>query len=143
MYHASLFIPCHTTVAGYYGFALDVRVSVVRPSVSHTSVRISFPGDNLSKHQWIFTKLGCALILWRSGLGLLICKFCQTGWSYLPQTRQYFHFQTITLYKCQGILTKFGSCIDIKEIWFWIANGQFLSMFDRVICPRHDYGGVL
>ena len=48
-----LFIPCHTIVAGYYGFTLDVRVSV-RPSV----VR---PDDNLSKLQWIFTKLGMCI----------------------------------------------------------------------------------
>ena len=56
-----LFIPRHTIVAGYYGFTLDLRVSVgpsVRPSVRCMSVRFSFPDDNLSKHQWIFTKLG-------------------------------------------------------------------------------------
>ena len=35
-----LFIPRHTIVAGYYGFTLDVRVSV-RPSVSRTSIRPS------------------------------------------------------------------------------------------------------
>ena len=29
----------------------------VRPSVIRPSVRFSFPDDNLSKHQWIFTKL--------------------------------------------------------------------------------------
>ena len=49
------FIPRHTIVAGYYGFTLDVRVSV-RPSV-----RFSFPDDNLSKHQWIFTKFGMCI----------------------------------------------------------------------------------
>ena len=48
----------------------------VCPSV-RPSVRFSFPNDNLSKHQWIFTKL--------------------------------------------------GMCIDIVEIWFWIANGQTMS----------------
>ena len=40
---------------------------------------------------------------------------------------------------------------DIVEIWFQIADGQILSIFDRVICPRHihifiwrhDNGGVL
>ena len=41
---------------GYYGFTLVVRPSVVRPSV-----RFSFPDDNLSKHQWIFTKLGMCI----------------------------------------------------------------------------------
>ena len=47
------------------------------------------------------------------------------------------------LSKSQGILTKFGTCIDMKEIWFGIANGQIPSVFDRVICPQHDNGGVL
>ena len=46
-----LFIPPHTIDAGYYGFTLVVRKSI-RPSV-----RFSFPDDNLSKHQWIFTRL--------------------------------------------------------------------------------------
>ena len=44
--------------------------------------------------------------------------------------------------KCQGILTKLGTCIDMK-ICFGIANGKISSMFDRLICPRHDNGGVL
>ena len=35
----------------------------------------------------------------------------------------------------QGILTKLGTCIDMKYIWISIANGQISSMFDRVICP--------
>ena len=52
----ALFIPHHTIVVGYYGFSLDVRVSV-RP----TSVRVLFPDDNLSKHLWIFTKLGMCI----------------------------------------------------------------------------------
>ena len=47
------------------------------------------------------------------------------------------------LSKCQGFLTNFGRCIDIKEIWFGIANGQISSIFDRVTCPRHDNGGEL
>ena len=42
-------------VAGYYGFTLDVCMSV-RPSV-----RFLFPDDDLSKHQWIFTKLGVCI----------------------------------------------------------------------------------
>ena len=51
------------------------------------SIRFSFPDDNLSKHQLIFTKL--------------------------------------------------GMCIDIVEVWFGISNGQILSNFYGVICPRH------
>ena len=59
-----LFISRHTIVAGYYGFTLVVRESVrlsVRPSYVRPSVRFSFPDDNLSKHQWIFTKLGMCI----------------------------------------------------------------------------------
>ena len=84
-----LFIPRHTIVAGYYDFTLDVRLSV-RPSISRSyvrpSVHISFPDDNLSKHRWIFTKLGMC-IGWRSGLGLLMVKFRQFLRSYLLATR--------------------------------------------------------
>ena len=65
------------------------RWSSVSPSVVRPSVRFSFPDDNLSKHQWIFTKLG-----------------------------MYIH---------------------IVEIWFGIAKGKTLSIFDGVICPRHAH----
>ena len=41
-----------------------------------------------------------------------------------------FSFPGDNLSKCQGILTKLGTCIDIKDIWFGIANGQISSMFD-------------
>ena len=34
---------------------------VGRPCVVRPSVRFSFPDDNLSKHQWIFTKLGMCI----------------------------------------------------------------------------------
>ena len=42
-------------MAGDYGFALDIHVSVP------PSIRFSFPDDNLSKHQLIFTKLGICI----------------------------------------------------------------------------------
>ena len=54
-----------------------------------------------------------------------------------------FSFLDDNLSKCQGILTKLSTCIDMKEILFGIAIGQISSMFDRVICPRHNYCGVL
>ena len=52
-----IFMPHHTIVVGYYGFMLDVHVSV-HLSVSRTSLCFSFLDVNLSKHQRIFTKLG-------------------------------------------------------------------------------------
>ena len=42
-----------------------------------------------------------------------------------------------------AIFTKLGMHIDILEIWFGIANGQILSIFDRVTCPPVDNSGVL
>ena len=95
----SLIIPRHTVVAGYYGFTFDVRVSV-RPSISRLSVRISFPDDNLSKHQWIF--LVCTLILWRSGLGLLMGKFRQILTELSARDTPNFRFRMITLVNING-----------------------------------------
>ena len=159
--------PLYSIVMGYYGFMLEVCVSIC-PSFC-PSVRFSFPNDNLSKHQWIFTKFGmcidiveiwfgmtngqissnfggvicprhahifvsdlsisqclspnlvCALILWSSGLanGQILSIF----YSYLSEP-PIFLFPDDNLSKSQGILTKLGTCIDMKEIWFWIANGQ-------------------
>ena len=58
------------------------------PVPSRTSVRISFPDDNVSKHQWI--------------------------------------------------LTKFGMCIEIVEIWSRIANRQISSNFDGFEISARD-----
>ena len=54
-----------------------------------------------------------------------------------------FSFPDDNFSKYQLIFTKFDMCVDIVEIWFEIANGQILSVFDRVICSRYDNGGVL
>ena len=66
----TIVIPRHTIVAGYYGFTLVVHVSVC-PSVFRfrmiTGVNINGFSPNLV----------CALILCRSGLGLLMGKFRQ------------------------------------------------------------------
>ena len=41
--------------------------------------------------------------------------------------------------KSQWIVTKLGMYINIVKIWFGIANWQFVSNFDGVICPRHTH----
>ena len=46
------------------------------------------------------------------------------------------------LTKFQGILTKLGTCIDIKEILFGLVMSKFRE-FLTVICPRHNNDGVL
>ena len=89
-------------MAGYYGFKLNVHVSVhlsVRQSDLCPSVRPYLSKlDNLSKHQWIFTKLGTCMcidiveIWFRIANGQISSNFD----SYLLKTRPYFRFQMIT-----------------------------------------------
>ena len=76
-----------------YPATLCVCLSVhpsARPSVSHTSIRISSING-------CSPDLVCALIWWRSGLGLLMGKFRQFWQSYLPKTCPYFRFRIITV----------------------------------------------
>ena len=53
----------------------------------------SFPDDNLSKHQWIFTKLDMCIDIVEIWFGI---ANGQIPSSYLPETRRYLRFQTIT-----------------------------------------------
>ena len=71
-------------------------------------------------------------------MGLLMGKFRQ-----ILTRHAIFSFLDNNLSKYQGVLAKLGTCIDIKEVCFGIANGQILSIFDRVICPQHSNGRVL
>ena len=109
-------------MAGYCGFTLVVRESV-HPSVFRfrmiTRVNINgFPPN-----------LVCALILWRSGLGLLMGKFCQFLTELSARNTPIFSFPDDNLSKHQWIFTKLGMCIDIVEIWFGIANAQISSIY--------------
>ena len=47
-----------------------------------------------------------------------------------------FSFPDDNLTNNQWIFTRLGMRIDIVDILFGIANGQILSNFDGVICPR-------
>ena len=62
-----LFIPRHTIVAGYYGFTLDVRVSVRRSYVRPTVFR--FQMITWVNINGFSPNLVCELILWRFDLG--------------------------------------------------------------------------
>ena len=42
--------------------------------------------------------------------------------------------------KYELIFTKLGADTDIVEIWFGIANGQILSVFEKDICLLHNSG---
>ena len=104
----------------------------VRPSVS-------FPDDNLVNINGFSPNLVYALILWRSGLGLLMGKFHQILTELCARDTPIFLFQDDDFSKRRWIFTKLGMCIDIVDIWMGIANGQISSNFDGVICPRHAH----
>ena len=130
-----LIIPSHTIVVGYYGFMLDIPVSV-RLSVVH-------PFIHFRMITWVNINgfppnLICALILWRSGLGLLMGKFRQIWKAFSALDTPIFSFLDDN-FKHQWIFTKLGMYNDIVKIWFGIANGQISSNFDGVICPRHTH----
>ena len=65
--------------------------------------------------------------------------FCQILEELSARDTSIFSFPDNNLSKYQGILTKLSPCIDIKKIWFGIANGQISSNFGRVVCWRHAH----
>ena len=77
-------------MAGHYGFTLDVRVSV-RPSE-----RFLFPDNNLSKHQWIFTKLGMCMDIVDIWFGIANGQISSKFYGVICPRRPYFRFRTIT-----------------------------------------------
>ena len=96
----------------------------VRLSVSCRSIRILFPDDNLSKHQWMFTKFGMCIDIVEIWFGIANGQISSNFDRVSDRETPIFLFPDDNLCKCQGILTKLGTCIDIKEILFGIANGQ-------------------
>ena len=82
---------------------------------------------------WFLPNLVCAWILYRSGLGLLMDKFHQIFMELFARDTPIFSYLDDNLSKCQGIITKLGTCIDMKEILVGIANGQLWSMFDSYL----------
>ena len=75
----------------------------IRLSVGHLSVHISFTDDNLSKRQWIFTKLCMCIDIVEVWFGIanrqMLSNFL---WSYLPETCPYFYLRMITLVNVKG-----------------------------------------
>ena len=87
-------------------------------------VRISFPDDNLSKHQWIFTKLGMCIDIVEIWFGIGNgANFVKNFDGVICPRHAQFSFLDDNLSKIQWIFTKLGMCTDIVEIWFGIANG--------------------
>ena len=69
---------------------------VSRWSSVSQSILFLFPDNNLSKHQWIFTKLAMCIDIVEIGLGLLMGNFRQFLTELSAGDTPYFHFRTIT-----------------------------------------------
>ena len=68
------------------------RCTLVCPPVHCMSIHIWFVDDNLSKHQWIFTKLGLCIAIVKIWLGIANRQISSNIDVYLSETRSYFHF---------------------------------------------------
>ena len=66
-------------------------------------------------------------------------KFRQIFTELSARDKPIFSFPDDNFSKEQGILTKLAICINIKEIWFRIANGQISSNFYGVSSWRHTH----
>ena len=74
----------------------------------HPSI-FSFLGDNLSRYQWIFTKLGVCIDIVEIGLGLLMGKFHLFLTELSALGMSVFSFPDDNFSKYQCIFTKLGS----------------------------------
>ena len=87
------------------------------PSVCQSygqSVRILFPDDNLSKHQWIFIKLGTCIDIVEIWFGLLMGKFCQCLLSAHDTIMVGYYSLTFLLHKgqIQFVVLLYGKFLD-------------------------------
>ena len=123
-------------MVGYYGITLAVHVSI---HLSYVHPYFRFWAIILVNVSGFSPNSVCTLILWRSGLGLLMGKFRQflTELHLSAWDMSVFSFPDYNVSKYQWIFTKLGVCIDIVETCFGIANGQISSIFDRVICQQY------
>ena len=115
-----------------------VRRSVVRPSVfcfrMITGVNVNGFSPNLV----------CALILWRSGLKLLMGKVRQISHGVLCPWHAHIFFPDHNLSKRQRMFTKLSMCIDIVEIGFGLQMGKFrqiLTEFSVLDTPIFSFSG--
>ena len=66
--------------------------------------------------------LACALMLWRSGLGLFMGKIRQVLPELSARDTFILAFPGDNFSKYKWIFTKLGICIDIVKIWFGIGH---------------------
>ena len=98
--------------------------------------------NELVKLTMLWTTGPCIFCFWTI-TRVLIGKFHQCLTVLSAHHRSILSFPHDNLSKYQLIFIKLGICIDIMDIWFRTADGQISSIFDRVICPWDESGGIL
>ena len=99
---------------------------------THTSFRKQFLIIPSPPSPWVTFFIPCHIIVsGYNGMTLVVCVSVSPSVVHLSM----FSFTGDILNKCQWLFTRLGLCIDIMEIWFGIAYGQRLSIFDRVNLP--------
>ena len=103
---SSFYTPPHDSggVLWFHVERLCVCPSVSRQSI-RPSIRISFPDDNLSKHQWIFTKLGMCIDIVENWFGIANGQILSNFDGVSCLRHAHILFPDDNLSKCQGILT--------------------------------------
>ena len=118
---------------------LSIRQSYVRPSV------FSFRMITWVNVNGYSANLVCALILWRSGLGLQMGKFRKILTELSARDTPIFSFPDDNLSKHKWIFTKLGMCIDIVESFVCVEvlrpSQPSGVMSSAVSLPNHTFTG--
>ena len=107
---------CFDIVEVWFGIANGQISSIFDRVIGPQHVWFSFTDDNCVNINGFSPNLVCTLILWRSGLGLLMGKVRQFLTELSAHDTSDFSFLDNNLSKSQWIFTKLYMCIDIVEI---------------------------
>ena len=166
-----IFMPCHMIVVWYYvfpcqwlsvcpsvlGFHFQTWIVFDRFYSNCAFTCISGVGGlgllmgkfshfltvNLSKHQWIFTKLGICIDIVKIWFGIANGQILSILDSYLPATHPYFCFWMITWINVDWFSPNLVCALIVWRSAFGLLMGKFCQFFYRVICLSHDSGVVL
>ena len=105
-----------------------VRPSV-RPSVRRTFVRFSFPDDNLSKHQWIFIKLGICNDIVEIWLGIANGQISSIFDGVICP---YFRFRTITWVNNKGFSPNLLYALTLRRSGLGLLMCKFRQFFTEL-----------
>ena len=108
----------------FFFFIIIPHHTIVCPSVIRPSV-FSFPDGNLSKCQWIFTKLGVCIDIVEIWFGIVNGQISSIFDSYLPAIYLYFHFRMITFVNINGFSPNLACVLKLCRPGLGLLMGKF------------------